>query len=126
MDDDAVVYVNGRKVGAHKGWNEEFELDVAQAMTCGERNLVAVLADNSGGGGAGIWKPVSLVLTEELARLQDYTPEGIRAGGSHFLINQIVKPFQGNMENIAELLGEASPVGIGGMQSNDNSKGPPS
>jgi len=70
VDDDAVVYVNGRKVGAHKGWNEEFELDVAQAMTCGERNLVAVLADNSGGGGAGIWKPVSLVLTEELARLR--------------------------------------------------------
>jgi len=70
VDDDAVVYVNGRKVGEHKGWNEKFALDVTPAVKCGGRNLVAVLADNSGGGGAGIWRPVSLALTEELERIK--------------------------------------------------------
>ncbi len=68
VDDDAVVWMNGRRLGEHKGWNTEFSFDVTQVAKCGERNLLAVLADNSGGGGAGIWKPVSLALTEEIAR----------------------------------------------------------
>jgi Tol biopolymer transport system component len=70
VDDDAEVYVDGRKVGEHKGWNQEFALDVTAAITCGEKNLVAVLALNTGGGGSGIWKPVSLALTEELAKAE--------------------------------------------------------
>ena len=70
VDDDAVVWVNGRKVGSHKGWNTQFAIDVTNVVTCGEKSLVAVLADNSGGGGAGIWKPVSLALTDELARIE--------------------------------------------------------
>jgi Tol biopolymer transport system component len=70
VDDNAVVYVNGRKVGEHKGWDEEFTLDVTKVVKCGGKNLVAVLADNSGGGPGGICRPVWLTLTEELAKIQ--------------------------------------------------------
>ncbi|MBL7223684.1 MAG: PD40 domain-containing protein [Candidatus Brocadiae bacterium] len=70
VDDDAVVYVNGRKVGRHMGWDQAFALDVTKVVKCGARNLVAVLADNSGGGASGIWKPVSFVLAGELERIE--------------------------------------------------------
>ncbi len=70
VDDDAVVWLNGRKLGEHKGWNEAFSFDVSGALNYGGRNLLAVFADNSGGGAAGIWQPVELVLAEEIARLK--------------------------------------------------------
>lgn len=78
VDDDAVVYVNGKKVGTHKGWNTAFAFDLAKVVRCGEKNLIAVVADNSGGGGAGIWRPVSLVLTEELARAETERQAAVR------------------------------------------------
>jgi len=68
VDDDAVVYLNGKKVGEHKGWDEEFAVDITGALNWEGKNLLAVLADNSGGGGAGIWKPVALALTEEIGK----------------------------------------------------------
>jgi len=70
VDDDAVVWLNGRKLGEHKGWNEAFSFEASGALNYGGRNLLAVLADNSGGGDAGIWQPVELVLAEEIARLK--------------------------------------------------------
>jgi len=79
VDDDAVVYVNGKKMGDHKGWNEEFTFDITAVARCGERNLVAVVADNSGGGGAGIWRPVSLALTEEIAKMKTAQEAASRA-----------------------------------------------
>ena len=58
----------------------------------------------------------------QLAALQgDFSPEAKAAGGSHNLIPSIIKPYKGSMGNIAELLGEASPVG--GVFANGNSQG---
>ena len=78
VDDDAVVYVNGRKMGAHKGWDEPFTVDITPVARCGERNLIAVLADNSGGGGSGIWRPVEIALTEERARAEAAAEAALR------------------------------------------------
>ena len=80
VDDDAVVYVNGRKVGEHKGFDGEFAFDITGCVNCGGRNLVAVLADNSGGGPGGIWRPVSLVLTDEIAKLKAAGDAALRDG----------------------------------------------
>ena len=68
VDDDAVVYINSQKAGEHKGWDEEFEFDITSMVKCGDKNLVAVLCDNSGGDRAGIYSSVSIILVEEYAK----------------------------------------------------------
>ncbi len=68
VDDDAVVYFNGKKVASHRGWNRPFTVDVTAAARWGAPNLLAVLADNSQGGGGGIWRPVTLFLPDEAAK----------------------------------------------------------
>lgn len=78
VDDNAVVYMNGRKVGEHKGWDEEFDIDVTEVARPGKRNLVAVLCENTSGPG-GIWKPVSLALAEEIAKARAAQAARLRA-----------------------------------------------
>ncbi len=56
VDDNAIVYVNGRKVADHHGYDTAFKIPLAHSGTAGD-NVVAVYLDNEGGGG-GIWKPV--------------------------------------------------------------------
>jgi len=68
VDDNCVVYMNGRKVARHKGYDQPFEADVTEAVKTGDKNLLAVLADNSRGRGCGIWKGVSLVLAGEFEK----------------------------------------------------------
>lgn len=59
VDDEAVVYVNGQKVGEHVGaYDEEFTFDTTAALHTGT-NLVALLCRNNTGPG-GIWQPVSI------------------------------------------------------------------
>ncbi|MBM3239408.1 hypothetical protein FJZ31_24210 [Candidatus Poribacteria bacterium] len=70
VDDDAVVYVNGRKVGQHEGWDEAFDIDITEVVQCGGRNLVAVLCDNSGGDRGGVYGSVFIALVEELAKIK--------------------------------------------------------
>ena len=79
VDDDAVVYVNGQKLAEHKGWNTEFAADLSAVAKWDGKNLLAVVADNSGGGGAGIWRPVSLALTEEVGKAKEAEDAALRA-----------------------------------------------
>ena len=68
VQDNAVVYVNGKKAGEHKGFNEEFEIDITAAVQPGQKALIAVQADKGGRPGCGIWKPVTMALPEEIAK----------------------------------------------------------
>ncbi len=60
VDDNATVYVNGHKVGEHDGWDTPFQFDITADVEPNSRNVVAVLVQNTAGGG-GINGPVSLV-----------------------------------------------------------------
>ena len=79
VDDDAVVYLNGQRLAEHKGYDQEFIVDITAAAKPGEKDLLAVLADNSGGGGAGIWRPVALELTEEIEKARAAQEAELRA-----------------------------------------------
>jgi len=68
VDDDAVVYLNEQNVGQHQGWDEPFDLDVTNTTKYGDRNLLAVLCDNSGGDKCGIYGSASIGLPDELAK----------------------------------------------------------
>lgn len=47
VDDNATVYLNGKKVGEHKGWGKPFEIDVDSAWKEGGPNQLVVLVENT-------------------------------------------------------------------------------
>ena len=57
VDDNATVYLNGKKMGAHSGWGEEFDVDLAPGWQPKGPNVLAVLVENTAGMG-GIIGPV--------------------------------------------------------------------
>ncbi|HEY9167691.1 MAG TPA: beta-galactosidase [Candidatus Kryptonia bacterium] len=66
VDDNAVVYVNGKLVVEHHGWDSRFSFTLSSCAKPGD-NVVAVYVQNNGGQG-GIYKPV---------RLEWGTPESV-------------------------------------------------
>lgn len=56
VDDNALVYVNGKFVIDHKGYDTPFKIPLADLGKPGD-NVIAVYVENMGGGG-GIWRPV--------------------------------------------------------------------
>ena len=70
VDDDATLYLNGQNVGQHQGWDEPFNFDLTNVVQYGDKNLVAVLCDNSGGDNCGIYGSVSIALLDELAKIK--------------------------------------------------------
>jgi hypothetical protein len=70
VDDDAIVYLNEQNLGQHKGYDEPFDFDVTSVVKYGDKNMLAVLCDNSGGDKCGIYGSVSIVLVDELAKLK--------------------------------------------------------
>ena len=79
VDDDAVVYLNGEEVGQHQGSEEGFAFDVTDLIQIGGKNLIAVLCDNSGGGPAGVYGSVSLILVEEMEKAKAREEAKLRA-----------------------------------------------
>ncbi len=59
IDDDAVIWINGNKVGSHKGWSESFYFDITKDLVEGE-NYIVILVEDHGGPG-GIYKPIRIV-----------------------------------------------------------------
>ncbi len=59
VDDNATVYLNGRRLTHHEGWNDPFDVDLAPAWKEGGPNELAVLVENTAGAG-GITAPVHL------------------------------------------------------------------
>ena len=77
VDEDAEVYINGKKafthshktVGGRPGstWDKPFCFDAKPFLDPDEENLIAVRVYNRSGMG-GIWKPVSLISAEKMAK----------------------------------------------------------
>jgi beta-galactosidase len=59
VDDNADVWVNGKKLLHHEGWNEPFDVALKDVWHTDSDNIVHVLVENQGGGG-GIQAPVNL------------------------------------------------------------------
>ncbi len=59
VDDNADVWVNGKKLLHHEGWNEPFDVPLKDVWHTDSDNIVHVLVENQGGGG-GIQAPANL------------------------------------------------------------------
>ncbi len=66
VDDIDVTYLNGSVIGGISGWDQPRNYDVAPGVLHAGRNVLAVGALDTGGGG-GLWGPAS----EKLLRLAD-------------------------------------------------------
>jgi beta-galactosidase len=59
VDDNGTVYLNGRRVVQHAGWNDSFDVRLDDAWKPGGPNSLAVLVENTAGAG-GITAAVTL------------------------------------------------------------------
>ena len=59
VDDNCIVFVNGKRIRNHEVWNDPFDVDLEAAWHEGGANTVVVLVENTGGGG-GIMGSVTL------------------------------------------------------------------
>ena len=59
VDDDGTIFLNGTKVGQHKGWDSAFTVSLDSAWHQNGKNVLAVLIHNTSGTG-GLDKPVLL------------------------------------------------------------------
>ncbi|MBV9468279.1 MAG: hypothetical protein JOZ57_03480, partial [Abitibacteriaceae bacterium] len=57
VDDNAVIYLNGRRIARHEGWDDPFEVSLDGAWNVNGPNVVTVLVENTAGQG-GITGPV--------------------------------------------------------------------
>jgi cyclomaltodextrinase len=63
VDDNAIVWLNGNKIGEHRGANQPFRLDVTSVIQKGQ-NRLTVLVEDTGGGG-GLKSPVEIIAFHE-------------------------------------------------------------
>ena len=63
VDDNATVYLNGRRLAHHDGWTSSFDVSLDAAWKQGGPNNLAVLVQNIDGGG-GITGDVTLTSSE--------------------------------------------------------------
>ena len=59
VDDSATVYLNGKRLVHHEGWNDPFDVPLDSAWHAAGPNVLSVLVENVGGGG-GIAGAVTL------------------------------------------------------------------
>ncbi len=62
VDDDGIVYLNGKIVGEHAGWDTSFTVSLDRAWNPNGKNVLAVLIHNTDGTG-GLDKPALLETT---------------------------------------------------------------
>jgi beta-galactosidase len=55
VDDNATVFLNGKRLTHHEGWNEPFDVPLDSAWRAGQPNVLTVLVENTAGaGGIGV------------------------------------------------------------------------
>jgi glycosidase len=67
VDDDAVVWLNGREIGSHTGYSDPFAMNAGTALRKGRNTIVVLVQDHAGGG--GIYRPITLIETRNLDSL---------------------------------------------------------
>ncbi len=70
VDDNGVIYLNGKKIFEHQGWASSFDVPLDSAWRSDGPNVLVVLVQNTGGNG-GITKPVTLGILPAKARFDD-------------------------------------------------------
>ena len=58
IDDDADVWLDGKRIGGHIGYSEPFHIEIPSGVSPGKKELVIRVNDHSGPG--GIYKPIYL------------------------------------------------------------------
>ena len=71
VDDNCIVFLNGKKLVKHEGWDDEFDVDITDQWSEKGHNLLTLLVENTGGTG-GIMKPVHLIAGSQ--RAEDLGP----------------------------------------------------
>lgn len=79
VDDNATVYLNGRRVGEHSGWEEAFEVSLDAAWKNDAPNVLTVVVENTGGQG-GITGPVEVQSYAGEAAARPLAGASVRAG----------------------------------------------
>jgi len=54
VDDNATVFLNGKRLLYHSGWNEAFDVDISSAVKANGPNVLAMLVENTAGIGGVI------------------------------------------------------------------------
>ena len=66
IDDKAVVFINGKRVGSEDNWNQPFTVPYAKKHDPGKPDLLTVFIENRNGSG-GIDKPVEVIYKDDIA-----------------------------------------------------------
>ncbi|MGA3171682.1 MAG: beta-galactosidase GalA [Chthoniobacteraceae bacterium] len=75
VDDNAVVYLNGKLLGRHQGWNDSFDLAAGSAWHSNGENDLAVLVENTDGpGGIGPARVEGVTTALKLATTNPINP----------------------------------------------------
>lgn len=74
VDDNATVYLNGKQLAHHEGWNEPFDVSIDAAWNPTGPNALTVLVENTAGSG-GITGPVVLGTITNLASADATRPD---------------------------------------------------
>jgi beta-galactosidase len=75
VDDNAEVYCNGSLAGTHQGWNSGFSVDMKPWWLPGKPNVIAILDQNTGGGG-GINGTVTLAANTSSSTVSGWKMRG--------------------------------------------------
>lgn len=59
VDDNVVVFLNGKRLFQHAGWDEPFDVPLGETWNPREPNILTLLVENTGGGG-GVIGPVTV------------------------------------------------------------------
>ena len=74
VDDNGTVYLNGRRLAHHNGFRGSFDVLLDSAWQEGGPNVLAVLDENTGGGG-GIMGEVTLGTFDQMLESDTYRPD---------------------------------------------------
>ena len=119
VDDDAVVYLNGEKVGEHAGYGIQFYLDITHQIIPGTSNLLVVRINDTGGAGGITGNVLLQYYTDETELLQSEfsqkeanpVPDWVKSACLYEVFVRAYSP-EGNFQALTEDLPRLKLLGI--------------
>ncbi len=118
IDDDAVIWINGREVGRHSGYSESFYFDISDFINVGE-NKITILVEDHGGPG-GIYKPIRIseyLIPEELLKTKysemeaRHSADWIKEGIIYEIYPRVFSK-EGNFKGITSRIDQLEKLGV--------------